>query len=128
MPKLPLYLRLRLFAAHYFLSRTKRLTDPGGTFMKHGKPSDKSPATWAVVTVLLLCAIGGALWVPIYARSGPKLGAFPFFYWYQLLFVPAVAVASWVCYMLLRPSRAARSQNPPASSRGQSFARREETR
>ena len=63
---------------------------------------DGSPAARRVVTVLLLVAIGGTLVVPIYARSMPKLGAFPFFYWYQLVWVPVVAIACWLCYVLLR--------------------------
>jgi hypothetical protein len=96
--------------------------------MKHIKPRDKSPATWLVVTVLLLSAIGAALWVPLYARTGPKLGAFPFFYWYQLVLVPVVAVASWVCYLLLRPARSSQSASPPASPGDPSPARREEAR
>ena len=65
-------------------------------------PSGQSPARWGVVAVLLAAAIIGTLWVPIYARSGPKLGAFPFFYWYQLIWVPVSAVLCWVCYLLLR--------------------------
>lgn len=95
--------------------------------MKHTKPRDKSPLTWLVVTVLLLSVIGAALWVPLYARSGPKLGAFPFFYWYQLVLVPVVAVASWVCYLLLRP-RSAQSPGPPATSGDPSPAQRGEPR
>ena len=65
------------------------------------------PLTRGVVTVLLLVAIGGALVVPIYARSLPKLGDFPFFYWYQLLWVPVVAILCWLCYVLLRTKPAA---------------------
>ena len=65
-------------------------------------PSGKSPATWGVVTILVSVAIVGALWVPIFARSMPKLGDFPFFYWYQLLWVPVTAVLCWICYLLLK--------------------------
>ncbi len=64
--------------------------------------SGKSPATWGVVTVLLAVAILGTLWVPIYARSMPELGPFPFLYWYQLIWVPLTAVILWICYLLLR--------------------------
>ena len=73
----------------------------------------KSPVTLVAVTVLLLVAIGGTLWVPIYARSLPKLGDFPFFYWYQLIWVPVVAILTWVCSLLLRsrPTREAGSEN-----------------
>jgi hypothetical protein len=64
--------------------------------------SGKSPATWGAVGVLLAVAIMGTLWVPIYARSMPELGPFPFFYWYQLIWVPLTAVILWICYLLLR--------------------------
>ena len=64
--------------------------------------SGKSPATWTTVTVLLAVAILGTLWVPIYARTAPKLGPFPFFYWFQLIWVPLTAVLCWICYLLLR--------------------------
>lgn len=62
----------------------------------------KSPATWGIVTVLLAVAIGGTLWVPLYAHSLPQLGPFPFFYWYQLICVPVSALLCWICYLLLR--------------------------
>lgn len=78
--------------------------------MKHNKPRDKSPMTWLTVTILLLLVIVAALWVPLYARDKPKLGAFPFFYWYQLVLVPVVAIASWLSYLMLRPSP---SKEPP---------------
>jgi Protein of unknown function (DUF3311) len=66
--------------------------------------------TWLAVTILLLFVIAAALWVPLYARDKPKLGAFPFFYWYQLVLVPVVAIASWLSYLMLRPSP---SKEPP---------------
>ena len=65
------------------------------------------PATWAAVTVLLLASLVGMLWVPSYARITPTLGGFPFFYWYQLLWVPIVAILSWLAYLLITPRRAA---------------------
>ena len=51
---------------------------------------------------MLTVAMVGTLWVPIYARSLPKLGPIPFFYWYQLVWVPVVAALCWICYLLLR--------------------------
>jgi len=79
-------------------------------------PSGKSPAALAAVTVLLVVAIGGTLWVPLYARSLPKLGPFPFFYWYQFIWVPLTAALCWLSYLLLRtrPDRRAR----PRKGRG----------
>ena len=65
------------------------------------------PVIRAAVAVMLSVAIGGTLLVPIYARSMPMLGDFPFFYWYQLIWVPVVAIACWLCTVLLkaRPAR-----------------------
>ena len=71
--------------------------------MAQPKPPRRSPVTWAVVTILLVIAVGGTLWVPIYARATPFWGDFPFFYWYQLLWVPVVAVLCMICCLLLRP-------------------------
>ena len=73
--------------------------------MAQPKPPRRSPATWAVVTILLVIAVGGTLWVPIYARATPFWGDFPFFYWYQLLWVPVVALLCLTCYLLLRRGR-----------------------
>jgi hypothetical protein len=66
-----------------------------------GRPVPSRAARGAA-TVLLIIAIAGTLWVPSYARSAPKLGDIPFFYWYQLVWVPISAVLCWICYLLLR--------------------------
>jgi len=63
----------------------------------------RSSAAWAAATILLVAAVAASLIVPIYARTTPKLGDFPFFYWYQLILVPVVALASWVAYLIVRP-------------------------
>jgi membrane protein implicated in regulation of membrane protease activity len=58
--------------------------------------------TWIVITIVLVAALIGTLWVPFYNHTTPALGGFPFFYWYQLLWVPIVAVLSAVAYLLSR--------------------------
>ena len=77
----------------------------------------KRPSTVAVVGVLLTVAIMGSLWVPIFARSQPELAGFPFFYWYQLILVPATSLLCWICYLLLRikPRRGASHRSVPGS-------------
>jgi hypothetical protein len=70
--------------------------------MTQPAPPGKSPATRGAVAVLLTVAILGTLWVPIYARSLPKLGPFPFFYWYQLIWIPASALLCWICHLMLK--------------------------
>jgi hypothetical protein len=67
----------------------------------------------------------GTLIVPIYARSAPKLGSFPFFYWYQLLWVPVVALLTTICYLITtrvaRPPADGRPSSPPMSGSGEAL-------
>jgi Protein of unknown function (DUF3311) len=69
------------------------------------KTPAKRPSTLVTVAVMLTIAIMGSLWVPIFARTQPQLGGFPFFYWYQLILVPVTSVLCWICYLLLRTRR-----------------------
>ena len=55
--------------------------------------------------VLLTAPLVAMLWVPSYARTSPVLGHTPFFYWYQLLWVPITVVALFGAYLLLRHDR-----------------------
>ena len=73
-------------------------------------PPAGAGALKVTVAVMLAVAIGGALWVPIYAHVQPKLGDFPFFYWYQLILVPVTAFLCWISYLLLRTERAAEAR------------------
>jgi len=74
------------------------------------------PAILALITVLLAASLVGTLWVPFYARSKPALGGFPFFYWYQMIWIPIVAILSWLAYLLTKAARpgseAPRSTDP----------------
>jgi hypothetical protein len=47
---------------------------------------------------LLLLPFVGLLWVPFYNVRGPELLGFPFFYWYQLAWVPITAGLTWLVY------------------------------
>lgn len=47
---------------------------------------------------LLLVPFIGLLWVPFYNQELPSLFGFPFFYWYQLLWVPLTALLIWIVY------------------------------
>ena len=72
--------------------------------------------TWIAITIVLVAALIGTLWVPFYNHVTPVLGGFPFFYWYQLMWVPIVAILSAVAYLLTqwaqRNSRAASAPAP----------------
>ena len=73
--------------------------------MTHPSGTRPRTARWAAVTVLLLLGVVGTLIVPVYARTSPKWGPFPFFYWYQLAWIPLVAILSTIAYLLVRRSR-----------------------
>ena len=81
------------------------------------------PVLW-IAGVLLALAIVLPLWVPSYARDTPTLWGFPFFYWYQLLWVFICAALVSVAHQLLlrderrnREDRDASRRPPPAPGR-----------
>lgn len=51
---------------------------------------------------LLLVPFVATLWPPFYAHAEPTLFGFPFFYWYQLLWVVITAALVWVIYVVTR--------------------------
>jgi hypothetical protein len=61
--------------------------------------------TKIVVAVLLLIGIVVPLLVGTYAKAEPRLLGFPFFYWYQLLWVFLAAGLCLVSYLLLKRER-----------------------
>jgi len=46
--------------------------------------------------LLLAIPFIGLLWIPFYNKALPSLFGFPFFYWYQLLWVPVTAFIIWL--------------------------------
>jgi Protein of unknown function (DUF3311) len=63
----------------------------------------KRPGTgWIRYWPRLLFAIPltAILWVPSYNRIEPSLGGIPFFYWYQLAWIPLGALIVLVTYLI----------------------------
>jgi drug/metabolite transporter (DMT)-like permease len=60
------------------------------------------PLLSAGIAILIAADIFFALYTPIYARLTPKLGDFPFFYWYLLVFMPVTSAALWLATVLQR--------------------------
>ena len=63
--------------------------------------------TKAIVAVLLLIGIVVPLLVGTYDQINPKLFGFPFFYWYQLLWVFIAAGLCALSFLLLKREREA---------------------
>jgi len=51
----------------------------------------------------LLLPFVGLLWVPFYNFLEPGLLGFPFFYWYQLAWVPISSLLIWLVYRRRTP-------------------------
>ena len=58
------------------------------------------PLISAGIAILIAADIFFALYTPIYARITPKLGDFPFFYWYLLIFMPVTSAVLWLVTQL----------------------------
>jgi hypothetical protein len=63
-------------------------------------PVAAHPVTSAVIAVLVIAAIFFSLYVPIYAKATPKVGDFPFFYFYLLAYMPVVGIVLWIVITL----------------------------
>jgi hypothetical protein len=59
--------------------------------------SDYSRWNWLLLipVVLPLCTF-------LYNRETPRLGGFPFFFWFQLLFIPLASAASAAVFLLTK--------------------------
>ena len=53
---------------------------------------------WNWWYLLLLIPFVAVLWVPFYNTHDPVVLGFPFFYWYQLAWVPITSLLIWLAY------------------------------
>ena len=73
-------------------------------------PVAAHPITSAAIAVLITASILGTLIVPIYARITPKIGDWPFFYFYLIAYIPVAAIILWIVNLLQRRLK------PPAAN------------
>ncbi|GAB3569899.1 hypothetical protein GCM10027405_33860 [Arthrobacter alkaliphilus] len=59
------------------------------------------PGPYIVAGVLLAIAILVPLFVPAYSIDQPRFAGMPFFYWYQMLWVPITAGMVGISYRLV---------------------------
>ena len=67
------------------------------------KPARRTGLRW--YETLLLLPLIALMLTSTYARQGPSLFGFPFFYWYLFLWVPLGAGATAIVFMLRRRER-----------------------
>jgi hypothetical protein len=53
---------------------------------------------------LLVLPFIATLVPPFYARQAPALFGFPFFYWYQIVWIVLAAILVWIIYVATRES------------------------
>lgn len=61
-----------------------------------------------IAGVCLIIPFVALLWVNSYSRLTPEFIGIPFFYWYQVMWVPATVVLTSVAYVLVRRDERAR--------------------
>jgi antibiotic biosynthesis monooxygenase (ABM) superfamily enzyme len=82
------------------LSPDERETMAQESSIKSRSPIAAHPVTSAVIAILTIAVIFFAVYVPLYARITPKVGDFPFFYFYLLIYMPVVAIVCWIIITL----------------------------
>jgi hypothetical protein len=63
-------------------------------------PVAAHPITSAAIAILVVATIFFTVYVPIYARLTPKVGDFPFFYFYLLIFMPITSLVLFIVVQL----------------------------
>jgi Protein of unknown function (DUF3311) len=63
-----------------------------------------------VAAVCVVAPFVAMLWIPSYNKENPRVLGFPFFYWYQLLWVVITAVLMIVAVLAVKFDQAARGR------------------
>jgi hypothetical protein len=81
--------------------------------IKSRGPIAAHPVTSAIIAILIVAVVFFAVYVPLYARATPKVGDFPFFYFYLLIYMPVVSIVCSVVVLLQKRIR------PPGNQDGE---------
>jgi membrane protein implicated in regulation of membrane protease activity len=81
------------------------------------------PVTSAIIAILIFVSIFFAVWVPLYASDTPKIGDFPFFYAYLLIYMPVLGIVMWIVITLQARLRRRPGAERPASADNGEVAR-----
>ncbi|WP_062642267.1 DUF3311 domain-containing protein [Streptomyces maremycinicus] len=81
----------------------------------------REPVVTPARVAIGLCLIApfvAMLWVGSYAKVDPAFIGIPFFYWYQMLWVPLSAVLTVTAYKLWQRDQRGRAGSSSASAKG----------
>jgi len=79
-------------------------------------PDGRQPTVTPARVVIALCLAApfvAMLWVSSYAKTEPRFIGIPFFYWYQMLWVPVSAALTYSAYLLWQRDQRARKGGAP---------------
>jgi hypothetical protein len=62
-------------------------------------PGSRPSRAWYLLLLLPFVAM---FWVPSYNRIEPECGGIPFYYWYQLVWIPLSAALTLIVYFATR--------------------------
>ena len=106
-------------------------SSPNGAASSNGSPLTRDtairgparPGPYIGAGIILAAAILFPLMPQLYSFDAPRLGGMPFFYWYQLLWVPVSAALTGTAYWLVtredrRRREAVRAGGPPQTGEG----------
>ena len=85
-----------------------RGTPPGSsttTATRPERPRRLPTGAALAVAVLLLIPLVALALVPVYSSTTPTLWGFPFFYWYQILWVLITPVLTYTAYLIIKRVR-----------------------
>jgi uncharacterized protein DUF3311 len=71
---------------------------------------DSNKPLMVVAAILLAIPVVALLWVDSFARVEPTLAGFPFFIWYQFLWVFLCAGCTWTAYRVVLVARSGRKE------------------
>jgi len=57
---------------------------------------------WHPIWLILLLPYIALLWLPFYNQAMPNVLGFPFFYWYQFIWVPLTSLLIYVVYKVTK--------------------------
>jgi membrane protein implicated in regulation of membrane protease activity len=75
----------------------------------HASPSGNR-LLLTLAAILLAIPVVALLWIGSYASVEPTLAGFPFFIWYQFLWVFLCAAGTWAAYRVVRIARPDRKE------------------
>ncbi|MEY9862208.1 hypothetical protein ABH935_007853 [Catenulispora sp. GAS73] len=79
--------------------------------MSESELSTRGPVVTPARLIAAVCVIVpfvAVLWVPIFDKDKPEVAGFPFFFWWQLLWVAVTAALMGLAYFVVRREELAR--------------------